>query len=71
VSAGQAIIAFFIALPKLLDLVEKLGRTMSEREFQAWMNDLSETTEKLTNAQSLADRVAAARRLSDLTARLR
>ncbi len=67
---GAAIIAFLTSLPKLLDLFAELGKTMAEKEFQNWMDDLSATTEKLKNAQSLSERVDAARRLSDLTSRL-
>lgn len=75
---GAAIIGFFVALPKLLDLAKELGELIEKRQLirkmEAMKNDLEELDDcilKATEATSLSERVIAARRLSDLVGRFK
>ncbi len=70
---GGAIIGFFTALPKLLDLAKEIGTAIKERrliqKMERLKNDLEELDDcilKTTQATNLSERVAAAKRLSDL-----
>lgn len=67
---GEAIKAFLITLPKILDLFARLGKQMSDQAFQSWLTDLDTTTQQLENAKTLKERVDAAKRLSELVRRM-
>jgi hypothetical protein len=66
---GEAIKAFLITIPKLLDLFSRLGKQMAEKSFQDWLAELDQTTQNLENAKTMQERVDAAKKLSDLIRR--
>lgn len=72
---GAAVIGFFKALPKLLDLAEAIGKKIEERRLVQKLERLNNDLEKLddcilkaTEAKTLSERVSAAKELSNLVA---
>ena len=63
----QAIVTFFTTLIKLGD---KLTKIVQDEQLNSWMKDLESTIDTLEKSESLKDKVAAAKRLSDLVRRL-
>lgn len=57
-------------LPDLIGLIKRLGEMMKEKQFNDWIAELDDATRQLEKAQSISDRVAAARKLSDLVRRM-
>lgn len=66
---GEAIKAFLITLPKVLDVFSRLSKMMADKSFQDWLTELDSTTQNLENAKTTQERVDAAKRLSDLIRR--
>ena len=66
----EAIKALMVMMPKLMDLITRLGAQMKERSFQEWVTELDQTTQALEKAKSLRERIDAAKKLSDLARRL-
>lgn len=66
----SAIITLIQTLPKIIEVIERLGAQMKQQAFQQWLSELDDVTRKLETAQSLQDRVDAARRLNDLVKRM-
>lgn len=57
-------------IPKLIDLLNRLGRLIKEKELEAWLNDLEQTTTKLEKAETSEDKTAAVRDLVNLINRM-
>ena len=67
-----AFLAFLKAVPAVIDLINKISKLIQENNYQAWQNDLDSTIDLLEKKDSsLQDKVEAAKRLADLTRRLR
>ena len=66
----EAIAALIKVLPQVFSLIERLGALVKEKSFNDWVGELNDTVRQLETSQSLQDRVAAARRLSDLVRRM-
>lgn len=63
----SAVIQF---LPKLIDMLDRLGKLIKEKQLEAWVNDLQQTIEKAEKAQTPDDKRAVARDLVGLVRRL-
>lgn len=70
ISTWDAIKAVIVAVPKILDFFNKIGKQISEQKFQDFMKGLDEATQKLENAKTLQERIDAAKKLSDSFAKL-
>ena len=57
------ITAFLQVLPKILDLMSKLGNVMSSAQFQGWLDKLEKDIDGLENAKESKDKYEAARNL--------
>lgn len=66
VSTWEAIKALLVMLPKIFDLIDRLGAKMREKAFNDWISELDDTTRALEKATSTDERVLAAKRLRDL-----
>lgn len=66
----SAILAGLQAIPKLLDLLQKLGDAVKKADFDRDMRAIEETIDDLEKAQTLKEKLAAGRRLNDLYKRL-
>jgi len=72
------LVTFLAGLPKvadffnrIVDTVEKLNKAAEDKDLARFLDDLDATTDKIERAQTLGERVAAARALSELLKRLR
>lgn len=66
VSTWAAIKAILVMLPKIFDLIDRLGAKMREKAFNDWISELDDTTRALEKATTTEERVLAAKRLRDL-----
>lgn len=66
----QAILALIQVLPQIFELIQRLDAATKQKSFQDWISELDDVTRKLETAQSLQDRVDAARRLTELVKRM-
>lgn len=65
-----SILAGLQALPKLLDILQKLGDAVKKADFDRDMRAIEETVNDLEKAQTLKEKLAAGRKLNDLYKRL-
>lgn len=54
------ILAFLTALPKILDLMNRLGIWMTQNNVQKWMSDLEVQIDALESAKTAEDKLKAA-----------
>lgn len=66
----EALAVIIKVLPDVVGLIKRLAFITQERAFTDWVKELDDTVKSLETAQSLQDRIAAARKLTDLTRRL-
>lgn len=59
----EGISALFQALPKILDLLAKLGNVVSKEEFQHWLDKLEKDIDTLESAKDSKSKYDAARKL--------
>lgn len=65
-----SILAGLQALPKLLDILQKLGDAVKKADFDRDMRAIEETVNDLEKAKTLKEKLAAGRKLNDLYKRL-
>lgn len=66
-----AIVAGIQILFKLLELMRDLGALAQKKQFTDWLDDLTLTVKEMDEADDLRKKLNAARKLSDLTRRIR
>lgn len=57
-------------LPQLISLFERIAAYSKERDLESWISDLNETFDKLEKAQTIEDKRAALKALSELAQKL-
>lgn len=57
-------------LNTLVDVFKKLAKISAEKELNEWLENLDSTLKKVESAQSLQERVNAAKALADLVRRM-
>ena len=62
----QAIIAIIKIMPKVLDLIVRLGTIFNDKRVQDAIDDASEIVQQMEQAQSVKEKFVAIRRLNDL-----
>lgn len=63
-----ALIGLLQALPKLIDLIDRMSKQISVSNYEGWLSNVDKAVADLEASQSLKDKVNAAKRLRDLTA---
>lgn len=63
-----ALIGLLQALPKLIDLIDRMSKQISVSNYEGWLSSVDKAVADLEASQSLKDKVNAAKRLRDLTA---
>lgn len=58
-----SVLAFFQALPQLIQLVTRVGAWVKRQETQKWLADLEHTMEKVEGAKTVEEKQNAARDL--------
>lgn len=61
----MGIIAFLQCLPKLIDLMTRIGNWMIANNIKDWINDLEVTVDKLEKAQTPEEKLGAAHGIVD------
>lgn len=71
---GEAIVAIIKSLPEIMKFTNKLMDALSglvemakDQQVNSWLDSLNKATADLKNAQTLRDRIDAAKRLNDLS----
>lgn len=64
--AAAGIIAFLTALPKIIDLMNRLGNLIIANNMNAWITDLESTVNTLEAAKTSEEKLDAAKKLADL-----
>lgn len=67
-SVINSIMAVLEAIPKLIDLVDRISKQISADQYRGWISEVDKATAELEKATSLKEKVDAAKRLRDLTA---
>lgn len=70
-AAISGIIAFLQALPKIILLIERIGAWMIEKKFNAWLDQIEETIDKLEKADTPEKKRDAARNLVSIVRNLK
>jgi hypothetical protein len=65
-----AILAFLQALPKIIALFEAAGEFVKQKQLDGFLDDCYDTMDSLNKAKTREERLAAARKLVDLTRRM-
>jgi truncated hemoglobin YjbI len=60
----SGIIAFIQMLPRILMLMEKAGKAMSDARFHAWLEDLEKTIDRIEAAHTSKEKQDAAQSLA-------
>ena len=58
------IIAFFQVLPKIISLMERLGRVIEEKKINDWLDNLEKAVDLVESAKTPEDRKNAAQALA-------
>lgn len=73
-NVGEAIVAIIKSLPEILGLIKKVAGAIGglvdlakDQQVNAWLDSLDQATRDLKNAQTLRDRIDAAKRLNELS----
>lgn len=64
------LIAFLQLLPRLIDLMNRLGNWMIKNKFDKWMDDLEGTIDQLEKAATAQEKLNAAQGLVDSISKL-
>lgn len=59
----EGILTFLRCLPKLIAIIDRMGRLMDEHNISQWMTDLETALDKLEKAQSSDEKAQAAKLL--------
>lgn len=70
-SGWAAVKAGVVLALNLWNALERLGQVAKERELGNWLEDLDKATTELDHAKTMEERINAAKKLADLTRRLR
>jgi hypothetical protein len=57
------LVAFFQALPRILELCSKVGQYLKDREVQRWLTELERSMEAVEKAKTVEEKQNAARAL--------
>ena len=69
-STWDAIKAIIVAIPQILNIINRIGAKIQQAQDNNWLGELEDATRKLETAQTLQDRVLAARKLTELARRM-
>jgi len=61
ISTWEAIKAFIVSLPKLIDAFARIGKVLADKQFQDWVTELNSVATQTENAKTPEERIAAAR----------
>lgn len=67
----SGIVAFLVALPRILALMEQIGQWILDKKLNAWLDDVENTIDQLEKAQTAEQKRAAAKSLVGIIRNIR
>ena len=60
----EGILAFLISLPKVLTIMDRVGRLILDHDLNKWLDDLERTIDTLEQAKTPDEKLNAAKKLA-------